>query len=174
MKYVLGIDVGSGFAKAVVLRERTLASHATIPSGGNYAGAARNVARTAIEKAGISESDISTTVATGYGAGTIDFAGRTIADISCHAAGIHHFFPSAGMVIDIGSQSCRAIKLDANGRPLNFVHNEKCAGGSGKFLQVIARILHMRVEDIGALSLQSTNPVQARTVRLPSLPPGSP
>jgi predicted CoA-substrate-specific enzyme activase len=88
---------------------------------------------------------------------------RTAADISCHAAGIHYLLPSVRMVIDIGGQFCRAIKLDPNGRPLNFVHNEKCAGGSGKFLQVIARILHMNVDDIGTVSLQSRNPVQFTT-----------
>ena len=117
----------------------------------------------AIEKARISDADISTTVATGYGAAAVDFADRTVADISCHAAGIYHLFPSVRTVVDIGSQFCRAIKLDDDGRVTNFVQNEKCAGGSGKFLQVIARILHMNVEDIGALSLQSTNPVEFTT-----------
>jgi predicted CoA-substrate-specific enzyme activase len=162
MKYSLGIDVGSSFAKAVVLRDRTLASHATLPSGGNYAEAARTVAAAAMEKAAVSDTDISATIATGYGAGAVDSADRTIADISCHAAGVSYLFPSVRTVVDIGSQFCRAIKLE-NGRALNFLQNEKCASGSGKFLQVIARILHMSVDDIGPLSLQSTNPVQFTT-----------
>jgi len=163
MKYVLGIDVGSSFSKAVVFGEGTLLSYAILPSGGNFADAARKVAREAIEKASISDADISTTTATGYGSSAVDFADRTVADISCHAAGVYHLFPSAGTVMDIGSQFCRAIKLDEDGRVTNFVQNEKCAGGSGKFLQVIARILHMNVQDIGALSLQSTNPVEFTT-----------
>jgi predicted CoA-substrate-specific enzyme activase len=163
MKYALGIDVGSSFAKAVVLKEGILLSYATMPSGGNYAEAARKVSRAAIEKAAISDTDLSTRAATGYGAAAVDFVDRTIADISCHAAGIHHLFPSARTIVDIGGQFCRTIKLDADGRAINFLQNEKCAGGSGKFLQVIARILHMSVEDIGALSLKSANPVEFTT-----------
>ena len=163
MKYSLGIDVGSSFAKAVVLEKGTLLSYATLPSGGNYAEAARKVSRTAVEKAAICDADLSVRIATGYGAAAVDFADRTVADISCHAAGIHHLFPSGRTIVDIGSQFCRAIKLDADGRVTNFLLNEKCAGGSGKFLQVIARILHIGVEDIGPLSLESTNPIEFTT-----------
>jgi (R)-2-hydroxyacyl-CoA dehydratese activating ATPase len=163
MTYMLGIDIGSSFAKAVILHDGRLASYATNPSGGSYADAARKVSDEAFEKASITPADISATIATGYGSGAIGFATRTMADISCHAAGIRHMFPSARTVIDIGGQFCRVIRLDAEGRPANFVQNEKCAGGSGKFLQVIARILHMKVEDIGDLSLQSRSPVQFTT-----------
>jgi predicted CoA-substrate-specific enzyme activase len=163
MKYELGIDVGSSFAKAVVLGEGNLVSYAVIPSGGGFADAARKVTAAAIEKAGISDIDLSSRIATGYGSSTVDFTDRTVADITCHAAGIHHLFPSVRTVVDIGSQFCRVIRLDNDGRASNFVQNEKCAGGSGKFLQVIARILHMNVEDIGALSLQSANPVEFTT-----------
>ncbi len=163
MKYSLGIDVGSSFAKAVVFGERVLLSFATMPSGGNYAEAARKVSMMAVEKAAISDTDISTVVATGWGATAVDFANRTVADISCHAAGIYHLLPSVRVVVDIGSQFCRAIKLNEDGRVTSFVQNEKCAGGSGKFLQVIARILHISVEDIGALSLESAHPVEFTT-----------
>jgi predicted CoA-substrate-specific enzyme activase len=163
MKYALGIDVGSSFAKAVVFGEDILLSYAIMPAGGSFADVARKVSRAAMKKIAVSETDVSTTIATGYGAAAVDFADRTLADISCHAAGIFHFFPSARTVVDIGSQFCRAIKLDGFGRVANFVQNEKCAGGSGKFLQVIARILRMSVEDIGALSLESVNPVEFTT-----------
>jgi predicted CoA-substrate-specific enzyme activase len=163
MKYALGIDIGSSFSKAVLLEERTMLSYATIPSGGNYAETARKVSAAAIEKAGISETDISTIIATGYGAAAVDLADRISSDIMCHAAGIRHFFPSARTVLDIGGQFCRAIKMDGNGRVTNFLHNEKCASGSGKFLQVIARMLHINIEDIGALSLESENPVRFTT-----------
>ena len=98
MKFALGIDVGSSFAKAVVLKERGLLSYAALPSGGSFAEAARKVSEAAIQKGGISRSDISATIATGYGAGAVDFADRTVADISCHAAGIYHLFPSARTV----------------------------------------------------------------------------
>ena len=163
MKHILGIDAGSSFTKAVVLRDGRVLSYAVTPSGASFAEAARKVSREALEKAAISDKDVSATAATGYGAGAVDFADRTIADISCHAAGIHCLFPSAKAIVDIGSQFCRAIKLNGNGMVVNFVQNEKCAGGSGKFLQVIARILHMKVEDIGPLSLQSAHPVEFTT-----------
>ena len=163
MRYVLGIDVGSSFTKAVVLREKDLLSWAGIPSGGNHAEAARKVSQAVLEKAGLSNTDVSTTIATGYGAAAAGFADRIVADISCQAAAIHHLFPTARTVVDIGSQFCRVIKMDENGRAANFVQNEKCAGGSGKFLQVIARILHISFDDIGALSLQSANPVEFTT-----------
>jgi predicted CoA-substrate-specific enzyme activase len=163
MPYSLGIDIGSSFSKAVVFADGALVSYATAPSGGNYAEAARRVAGDAMERAGLTDASISARIATGYGATAVEFADRTVVDISCHAAGAHHLFPSARTVLDIGSQYCRAIKMDGDGRVSNFLLNEKCASGSGKFLQVIARILHMRVEDIGPLSLESTDPVAFTT-----------
>lgn len=163
MSYVLGIDAGSSFSKAVICEDRSVASHAVMPSGGNYAETARRVAEAALEKAGITWERIATVVATGYGAGAVDFASRTVTDISCHTAGIYHLFPSARTVVDIGGQFSRVIRMDEAGRVINFVQNEKCAGGSGKFLQVIARILHINVEEIGALSLKSTMPVAFTT-----------
>ncbi len=163
MPCVLGIDVGSSFTKAVVIDGGRVQSHSVVSSGGNYAEAAKAAAGIALEKAGIRRSDLSCTIATGYGGTAVAFADRTLADISCHAAGVHHFFPEARTVLDIGSQFCRVIRLDSGGRAVNFILNEKCAGGSGKFLQVIARILHMKVEDIGPLSLQSKNPVDFTT-----------
>jgi predicted CoA-substrate-specific enzyme activase len=163
MKYVLGIDVGSSFSKVVICRGKIVVSYAIVPSGGNYVETALKVSEMAVQKAGLSRADISQTVATGYGAATVDFANRTVTDISCHAAGIHYLFPSARTVVDIGGQFSRAITIDGDGRATNFVQNEKCAGGSGKFLQVIARILHIAVEDIGALSLRSTKPVDFTT-----------
>lgn len=163
MKYSLGIDVGSSFTKAVLVGDRALIFHAVIPSGGDYAGAAWTASGMAIEKAGIAWTDISGRIATGYGAAAVEFADSALSDITCHAAGIRHLFPNARTVLDIGGQFCRALKMDADGNVTNFLLNEKCASGSGKFLQVIARILHMNVEDIGPLSLQSTRPVEFTT-----------
>ena len=163
MKYALGIDVGSSFTKAAVIGEGDLLSYAVIPSGGSFAEAARKASRSAIERASLLDNDISATIATGYGAAAFDGADRTVADISCHAAGICSLFSSARTVVDIGGQFCRAIKLDGSGGVINFLLNEKCAGGSGKFLQVIAKILHMNIEDIGALSLEALHPVEFTT-----------
>lgn len=163
MAYFLGIDVGSGYSKAVVCEDRVLKSYAVMLSGGDYKEAVRKIAEAALHKANISLDDISCTVATGYGATMVDFADRTSTDISCHAAGIHHLFPSARTVIDIGAQYSRTIRLDNAGRVASFIMNEKCAGGSGKFLQIIARILHMKVDEIGDLSLTAAKPVEFTT-----------
>jgi (R)-2-hydroxyacyl-CoA dehydratese activating ATPase len=163
MGYVLGIDVGSGFSKAVLFEKGTEVSRAVLPSGGSYADTAQKILAAVLGEADLTRTNISRAIATGYGASAVDFADRTITDISCHAAGIHHLFPTVRTVVDIGSQFTRAIRLDGGGRVTNFVQNEKCAGGSGKFLQVIARILHIELEEISALSLTSTRPVDFTT-----------
>lgn len=163
MSCVLGIDVGSGYSKAVVYKNGVILSHAVMPSGGDYRGTAREVAGQALDRASLSWGDVTRTVACGYGAAMVDFSAQSATDISCHAAGVRHFFPGARTVVDIGSQFSKAIKLDQAGRIANFVLNEKCAGGSGKFLQVIARILRIGVEEIGALSLGATKPVDFTT-----------
>ncbi len=116
-----------------------------------------------MQEAGLSTGDLSATVATGYGAALVDFADRSATDIACHATGIHHLFPSVRTVIDVGAQFSKAIRLGDNGKTTNFVVNEKCAGGSGKFLTVIARILQIDLNDIGPLSLKALNPVQFTT-----------
>jgi len=161
--YVLGIDVGSGYSKAVVLEEDEIRSFAVIPSGGDYREAGRAVAEAALEKAKLTLSDMVRTVAAGYGCNMVDIAGETSTDLSCHAIGVHHLFPSVRTVIDIGAQYSRAIRLHDEGRIANFIMNEKCAGGSGKFLQVAARILRINVSDIGELSLKAQKPVEFTT-----------
>jgi (R)-2-hydroxyacyl-CoA dehydratese activating ATPase len=163
MALTCGVDVGSGFSKAVICKDGVLLSHATVASKGDYGGAARKVTSMAAERAGVPFRDLSSIVATGYGAGTVDFAHQTASDVSCHCTGVLYFVPSARTVIDVGAQYSRAIKIDERGRVSNFVQNEKCAGGSGKFLQVVARILRMPVEEIGSLSLKSVKPVDFTT-----------
>jgi (R)-2-hydroxyacyl-CoA dehydratese activating ATPase len=163
MVYTLGVDVGSGYSKAAVCRDGILQSYAIMPSGGDYRGAATAATGDALVEAGITMKDLSGTISTGYGAAMVDFTDRTVSDISCHAAGVHHLFPSVRTVIDVGAQFSKAVRLNDEGKVTNFVLNEKCAGGSGKFLQVIARILRITLEEIGPLSLASTAPVQFTT-----------
>ena len=163
MAFVLGIDVGSGYSKAVVCEDTTIRSFAVMPSGGDYKEVARTVAKKALSEISLSLNEVAYTVAAGYGAGMVDFADHSLTDISCHASGIHRLFPSVQTVIDVGAQFTRAIRLDNVGRIANFILNEKCAGGSGKFLQTIARILGMDVSEIGDLSLTATKPVEFTT-----------
>jgi predicted CoA-substrate-specific enzyme activase len=163
MAYVLGIDIGSGFSKAVVCKDKAIMSYAIMPSGGNYKETAGKIREITLEEAGLAVSDISYTMATGYGATMVDFADQSITDISCHAAGVFHLFPSARTLIDVGAQFSKAIRLNDAGKVANFVLNEKCAGGSGKFIQVIARMLHMNIEDIGDIAFKSEKPVEFTT-----------
>ncbi|MDD5007945.1 MAG: acyl-CoA dehydratase activase [Syntrophorhabdaceae bacterium] len=163
MAFVLGIDLGSGYSKAVVCEGGVARSHAVMPSGGNYKDSARAVSEAALQKINLSRGDIRYTLATGYGAGMVDFADETMTDISCHGAGIHHIFPSVRTLIDIGAQFSRVIRVNDEGKVTFFVMNEKCAGGSGKFLQVIARILKISLEEISELSLTAVRPVEFTT-----------
>ncbi len=159
----LGIDIGSGFSKAVVCADSTILSHAIVPSGGSYKETARNVVDEALAKANLSLGDVSYAMATGYGAAAVDFCDRSATDISCQAKGIHRLFSQVRTVIDVGAQFSKVIKVDDLGRVTNFILNEKCAGGSGKFLQVIARLLHIEVDEIGQRSLKSKKPVEFTT-----------
>jgi len=163
MAYILGIDVGSGYTKAVICEGTVIRSHAVMASGGNYKDTAKDAAEAALKKLNLLMNDISRIITTGYGAGAVDFSDQTVSDIACHAAGIHQLFPSVHTLIDIGAQYSKVIKLNDEGRIVNFILNEKCAGGSGKFLQVMARILHMDIGKLGELSLKSTSPVEFTT-----------
>ena len=160
---VLGIDVGSGYSKAVVYAGSGMKAYTILPSGGDYRETAKKAAESALKQAGFSFDDVRYSVATGYGSTMVDFCNQTLSDVSCHALGVYSRFPSVRTVVDVGAQFSKAIRLDDNGKSVNFVMNEKCAGGSGKFLQVIARILRMTVEEIGPKSLLSKKPVEFTT-----------
>jgi (R)-2-hydroxyacyl-CoA dehydratese activating ATPase len=162
MNYYLGVDIGSGYTKAVIFGNNSVKSYIIIPSGGNYKNTVNEAVRIALSKAKLILKDISGSIATGSGAANSGFT-STATDISCHAAGIHFLYPSVRTVIDIGSMFSKAIRLNEEGKATNFLMNEKCAGGSGKFLQIIARILQMNIDDIGKLSLKALNPVQFTT-----------
>lgn len=163
MTYYLGIDAGAVCSKVVICDDLRSVSWSIIPSGGDYRETSRTVARQALEKIGLVMGDVAFKRATGYGAGMVDFADGKSSDIVCHATGIHQLFPRVRTVVDIGAQFSKAIKLDDRGKVVNFVMNEKCAGGSGKFLQLIARILQIDVREIGPLSLTATKPVDFTT-----------
>lgn len=154
MVYVAGVDIGSAFSKAVVIRNEAVSYH-IIPSRGNYKLAADEVMRETLTKANLSFSNIAYVVATGYGASNVPFANQIVTDISCQAKGISYLFPSVRTVVDIGGQFSKVFKLNERGRATAFVFSEKCAAGSGRFLQVIARVLQIDLKDIGQLSLKA-------------------
>jgi (R)-2-hydroxyacyl-CoA dehydratese activating ATPase len=162
-KYYAGLDMGSVSIKAALISEKQLIATSLIASGGNYKNGARKVMDDVLAHAGISRERLSGLVVTGLGADSSPFGGRQISDISCQAKGCHCLFPTARTIIDIGGQFSKAARITPEGRIADFLMSEKCATGSGRFLQVIARILHVSLDDIGQLSLQSENPIEFST-----------
>ena len=162
-KYYAGVDIGSSFIKAVLVSHAQMVSSEIIPSGGSYRETAQRVLEATLSKARSGMEKLSGIVVTGIGAESAPFQARQFSDISCQAKACHHLFPSARIVIDIGGQFTRAVKLTPQGNVSNFLMSEKCATGSGRFLQVIARILHIKIEDISPLSLKSKTPVEFST-----------
>jgi (R)-2-hydroxyacyl-CoA dehydratese activating ATPase len=163
MIYVAGVDIGSAFSKAVIMAKSEIISYHVIPSGGNYKRAAEEVAGKALTNAKLSLNDIDYTVATGYGAANVSFAQGEASDISCLARGVYYLFPTARTAIDIGGQFTRVCRVDNRGKATAFLLSEKCAAGSGRFLQVIAKVLQIDLKDIGELSLKSRNRVDFNT-----------
>ena len=163
MTYVAGIDVGSAFCKAVIMAEDKIVGYQIEPSGGNYKLTAEDVMKEALSKAKLSLKDVDYVVATGYGAANVSFSQEAVSDISCLARGVCYLFPTARTAIDIGGQFTRIFRLDKSGRPTAFLLSEKCAAGSGRFLQVIAKVLQIDLKDIGELSLKSRNRVDFNT-----------
>jgi predicted CoA-substrate-specific enzyme activase len=156
--FLAGIDVGAATAKAVVLKaDRILSAH-VLPTGDSVTRAAESVMRETLNAIQLSLEDIDYVIATGYGRRAVPFADEVITEISCHAKGVNLLMPRAGTVIDIGGQDSKVIEIDEKGNIVNFTMNDKCAAGTGRFLEVMARVLNADIEDIGLLSLQGTDP----------------
>jgi predicted CoA-substrate-specific enzyme activase len=159
--FVAGIDIGSLTAKAVILDdEARVVGQALTLTGAFSQKAGEKAFEMALAAAGVDASDISYVLATGYGRKNIPFAHAEMTEISCHAKGAHRLFPEARTIIDIGGQDSKAIALNESGAPVNFIMNDKCAAGCGRFLEVMARALETDVEKMGELSLLSTKNIQ--------------
>lgn len=158
MQYFAGVDIGSTMTKVVIMDDSVLAS-VIGPTGPEHRKLANRVMEEALKKAKLSFDAMTYVVATGYGRINVPFADRQITEISCHARGIAHLFPEARTVIDIGGQDSKGIKIK-DGRAVDFVMNDKCAAGSGRFLEVAAEELGVELEDLGKLALESKNAVR--------------
>ncbi len=163
MAYYMGIDIGSGTSKGVITRDGELLAYHLLPSGVNYLKAAQKLKEELLSKAGLSRGDIVCTVATGQGSGNVPFGNQQVTDIRCCARGINRIFPSVRTVIDVQAQSSQVIRLNESGQVTNFVVSERCAAGSGRFLEVIANVLQIDLKDFGPLSMKSANPVTFTT-----------
>ena len=163
MTYMLGIDIGSAFSKGIISHDKKALASFLTPSGADYKLTADKVKKGLLADTGLTSSDIAFTVATGYGSKTVGFADHIATDISCHSRGISYLFPSVRTVIDVGDLYSKTFRIDENGNLLNFLLSGKCAGGSGRMLQVIAKVLRVKLEDIGGLSLKSKKRVDFGT-----------
>ena len=161
--YYAGIDVGSTMTKVVILNGGVIASIIG-PTGPEQRRLANKVMEEALKKAVISFQKVTYIVSTGYGRINVPFADKQFTEITCHARGILHLFPKARIIIDIGGQDVKGIKIDAAGKIIDFVMNDKCAAGSGRFIEVIADTLEVSLDKVGSLSLQSKNPAKISNI----------
>jgi predicted CoA-substrate-specific enzyme activase len=151
-----GVDVGSLGTKGVVIRDGKIAGHAIIPSQLNSEEGGQAVLAKALEAAGISREEVRFIVSTGYGRISATYANKTVTEITCHAKGANFLYPNVRTIIDMGGQDCKAIRIDAKGAVVDFAMNDKCAAGTGRFLEVMANVFKVKLEDLGALALQAT------------------
>jgi predicted CoA-substrate-specific enzyme activase len=157
--YTLGIDIGSTASKCVMLKDgKDIVSKSLIAVGAGTSGPQRAIAEV-LESAGMQKEDMAYVLATGYGRNSLEeIANHQMSELSCHAKGAYFLFPEVHTVIDIGGQDVKVLQID-NGIMTNFVMNDKCAAGTGRFLDVMARVLEVKVEELGKLGAQSTKNV---------------
>jgi len=155
--YFAGIDIGSTMTKVVILKDGIITSIIG-PTGPEHRRLANKVMEDALKKSNLTLDEIAYIVATGYGRINVPFSDKQITEITCHAKGVKYLFPKARTIIDIGGQDVKGIKIDGNGRVNDFVMNDKCAAGTGRFIEVIAHTLGIELSDVGDISLKSRNP----------------
>ena len=154
----VGIDVGSITAKAAAIRDGEVVADKLILTGHNARRAGANVFEAITEALRIDAAAITKIVSTGYGRSSVTFADKTVTEITCHAAGAHFLNPAVRSVIDIGGQDSKAIAVDETGGVNDFVMNDKCAAGTGRFLEVMANALEVDFDRFGQFSLKADKP----------------
>ena len=157
--FTMGIDIGSTASKCLILKNGTeIAGSAVIAAGTGTSGPGR-AQEEALAAAGISMEDIRRSTATGYGRNTIEGVDAVVSELSCHAIGIHAVFPEVRTLIDIGGQDAKVIRVNDKGLLDNFVMNDKCAAGTGRFLDVMARVLELDVSELAEKSAMAKSVV---------------
>jgi len=169
----MGIDIGSRSSKCVVLEDGKLLTYGTIETGPNILKTSQAVVDAAVQRRTglwgeyrmplpdvkvdhLTIGDMACIVSTGYGRAVVPFAHRSITEISCHCRGAQWFVPGVSSILDVGGQDTKGIRVGANGEVADFAMNDKCAGGTGRFMEIVADVLHVPLSEIGPLSLQST------------------
>jgi (R)-2-hydroxyacyl-CoA dehydratese activating ATPase len=169
----MGIDVGSRSSKCVILDDGQLLTYGTIPTFPDIDKTAHAVVDAAVrrqtglwgeyrmvlpdvEVEHLTIEDMDYIVSTGYGRGVVPFANRSITEISCHCRGAQWFVPGVSTILDVGGQDSKGIRVGPDGEVADFVMNDKCAGGTGRFMEIVAEALQVPLSEIGPLSLEST------------------
>lgn len=152
-----GIDSGAATTKAVILIESEIAGYMIRPTGFDFLAASRDTYREVLSATGIREEDMVGVFATGYGRNMISFADRAVSEITAHARGVSFLFPEVKGIIDIGGQDSKIIALE-DGNVVDFLMNDKCAAGTGKFLEYTSKALEVPVSELGDLALASDTP----------------
>ncbi len=170
MRIAAGVDVGSTQTKAILMAENgngerlSILARALTPTGANVRKAAENAYHLACKEAGVTAQEVGFVVGTGYGRYNISFGQAQMTEISCHARGAQFLCPGTRTVIDMGGQDSKAISVGPQGEVLDFVMNDKCAAGTGRFLANAAEVMGLTLDEIGPLSLQAARPVKITTV----------
>ena len=156
---VAGIDVGGKNVHAVITKNGTILAKGEAPSGINKGEAAEKLYQEVLKQAGLKRKDVTRVVATGSSGSRVAFADGVIPDAAADARGVIQFIPSARTIIDVGGEEGRAIKISPEGKVLDFAINERCAAGTGTFVDTMARALEVPVEEMAKLSLKSTRSI---------------
>ena len=153
--YTIGIDIGSTTSKCVILRDGAEIVSRALFTGGIGTKSPEKSLEETLRRGGLERSDLAAAAATGYGRNRWEGADWQLSELSCHAMGAHQLFPDVRTIIDIGGQDAKVIALNADGRMQNFLMNDKCAAGTGRFLDVMAAVLQTPVADFGDLAAQA-------------------
>lgn len=167
MNYYIGVDIGSVATKVVLIKNETnieFVSGKISPTGSNGNFTAQKLIDELIKENNLNMNNIKRILATGYGRISVSFTDLTKTEISCHAKGAKFIFPKTKTIIDIGGQDSKAIKLGLNGNVLDFVMNDKCAAGTGRFLEVMSHALQVNLNDFGKCHIESKKDVEITNI----------
>lgn len=158
MRYAIGIDSGSTTTKAVFMRNGETKFSKVCLTGVNSETSAVRLINEIKESHGITNDEVGVTVVTGYGRDSISIGNKKVTEIVCIAKGAYSLCPGVEVVIDIGGQDSKGIKVGAAGKVVDFIMNDKCAAGTGRFLDVMSRLMEVDINEAGPISLKSDNP----------------
>ena len=162
--YFAGIDIGSTMSKAVIVDAGgAIKGYVVGPTGAEHRRRANKVMEDVLQKAGIALKEVAYIISTGYGRVNVPFADKQVTELTCHAKGVSAIFPDVKTAIDIGGQDAKVLKIK-NGRLVDFLTNDKCAAGTGRFLEVAAETLGLSLEEMGRISLQTDTPVKINSL----------